>query len=261
MLRHIQILFLLFGLSECWTPVSNAADKPSRPFAFGRDTIAFPNELKWEYSFDDKGLLKTHKRTPPASYSLHCFVLARTAAQFYQFAEFHPELPKTNSAAYKNLIQQLCRANLRKQAKGPIIIPGYTNLHELSEAQESILKTCAGGVSQSYFQRGNWRLVFPFSRTNQERTCDRLKKTIQEKGEAVIHVVHFPKQDINHAILAYRFEDRPTQVLFSFYDPNDPSMPHDLVYDRATRRFTFPRTHYFPGGPVNVYQIYRSCFY
>ena len=31
--------------------------------------------------------------------------------------------------------------------------------------------------------------------------------------------------------------------------------------DRAERRFSFPETDYFAGGPVNVYEIYNSLLY
>jgi hypothetical protein len=261
MLQQTRFLFsclVIYGSLGFFTDLSIAA---SRPFVFGSDSIAFRNELKWEYGFDPNGRWSGHKRNPPAEYALHCFVLARTAAQFYQFAEFHPELPKTNSNGYQALIRQISKRNLRGCRTGTVAIPGYTNLYQFSAEQAKVIKAGAGSARQSYFQRGNWRMVFPFTRGNQERTAARLAAAIQKQGEAVVHVVRFPKLDLNHAVLLHAVQERPDTVVFSFYDPNAPEEPRALIFDRKKRQFIFPRTNYFRGGPVNLYRIYSSWCY
>ncbi len=48
---------------------------------------------------------------------------------------------------------------------------------------------------------------------------------------------------------------------FSASDPNDPSKPLKLEFDRHRRSFVLPPTHYFPGGQVNVYQVYHRWNY
>jgi hypothetical protein len=261
MLRQIRFLFLCVAILGAFDLFPGQTYGGTRPFQFGNDSIAFPNELKWEYGFDDRGRWVGHKRTPAPDYSLHCFVLARTAAQFYRFAEFHPELPKTNATAYTPLVQEVVKRNLRTDEVHPVIIPGYSNLFQLSVDQEQMLKATAGSARQSYFQRGNWRMVFPFTRRNQERTATKLVEAIRHNGEAVIHVVRFPKLDLNHAILLYGYDEQPGTITFSFYDPNSPDEPRELLFDRKKRQFIFPRTNYFQGGPVNVYRIYSSWCY
>lgn len=258
MLRQIRFLFFCVTILGGLDLSVNQTYGGGRPFQFGNDSIAFPNELNWEYGFDDRGRWAGHKRKPAPDYSLHCFVLARTAAQFYRFAEFHPELPKTNAARYLTLVHAVANRNLRKNEGRTVMIPGYTNLFQFSMDQERTLKAAAGGAGQSYFQRGNWRMVFPFTRRNQERAAAKLVEAIQHDGEALIHVVRFPKLDLNHAVLLYGYEERPTTIAFSFYDPNNPDEPRKLVFDREKRRFIFPRTDYFQGGPVNLYRIYSG---
>jgi hypothetical protein len=73
--------------------------------------------------------------------------------------------------------------------------------------------------------------------------------------------VRFPKITINHAILVFGAEEKEDQIQFACYDPNDPSEPALLTFDRQEQRFSFPRNTYFKGGQVNVYQIYKSWNY
>ena len=51
------------------------------------------------------------------------------------------------------------------------------------------------------------------------------------------------------------------EIQFTTYDPNYPSEPIPLVYDRGTQRFKFPRNSYFKGGRVDVYEIYHAWNY
>ena len=49
-----------------------------RRLDFDRDTLAFANELVWEYHFDEAtGATTTRRRVPPPDYALRCFVLVR----------------------------------------------------------------------------------------------------------------------------------------------------------------------------------------
>ena len=104
-------------------------------------------------------------------------------------------------------------------------------------------------------------MVFPFTRGNRERTAAKLVEAIQHDGEALVHVVRFPRLDLNHAVLLFRFETRPDTIAFTFYDPNHPQESRELLFDRKDRKFIFPRTDYFQGGSVNLYRIYSSWCY
>jgi hypothetical protein len=51
-----------------------------RRFEFERDTFAFPNELVWEYHFDEAtGTTGAARRVPAPDYVHRCFVLVRAA--------------------------------------------------------------------------------------------------------------------------------------------------------------------------------------
>src|SRR5258705_348138 len=65
-----------------------------RRFEFERDAFAFPNELVWEYHFDEAtGATAARRRVPAPDYALRCFVLIRAARQFLYHARFDPPAP------------------------------------------------------------------------------------------------------------------------------------------------------------------------
>jgi hypothetical protein len=66
---------------------------------------------------------------------------------------------------------------------------------------------------------------------------------------------------INHAMVLFNVRETEKEVVFSAYDPNHPEKPETLTFDRATRTFNLPTNDYFPGGRVDIYQIYRSWNY
>lgn len=49
----------------------------------------------------------------------------------------------------------------------------------------------------------------------------------------------------------------PGRLEFHLYDPNRTDAPETLRFDEATRTFILPANRYFPGGPVDVYEIYH----
>ena len=77
----------------------------------------------------------------------------------------------------------------------------------------------------------------------------------------VHHVVRFPQLSINHALLVFAAKQLVQTIEFEVYDPNKPDRPKTLTYDRATRTFSFPGNDYWPGGRVDVYEIYRGWNY
>src|ERR1700744_3526785 len=89
--RMFSILFggLLLILSGC------ACRQPfvgSRPFDFHTDSFAYANQLVWEYHYDENGKWVHNRREPPADYTRHCFVVARSARPFFQNARFEASL-------------------------------------------------------------------------------------------------------------------------------------------------------------------------
>jgi hypothetical protein len=84
---------------------------------------------------------------------------------------------------------------------------------------------------------------------------------LKENRPPLVHVVRFPQLTINHAVLLYAAKETDKEILFTTYDPNKPEHPAMLTFDRATRTFSFPFNDYWPGGRLDVYEIYRSWKY
>ena len=235
----------------------------TRPFDFQKDTFAYPNDLVWEYHFDANGKWVHNRREPAPDYTHHCFVVARSARQFFENATFDPVQPVANEETYRRLIRKVVSvdpAHALPDSK-KIVIPGYANLREFSVAQEKLLKGECGGAWQSYFQRGHWRMMLPFSRAHQAATVERLLADLRENRPPVVHIVRFPQLTINHALLLFDARQTEKEILFSVYDPNKPDSPKTVTFDKATRTFTFAGNDYWPGGGVDIYEVYRSWNY
>lgn len=233
-------------------------------FDFHRDTFAFANETKWRYSVDPAtGRQVATPRVPEPDYTLHCFVMARAAKQFRLHARFAPEQPAPDEPTCRRLIREVVSrsAETASESGTKVAIPGYADLRAFSAAREALLKAECGGAWRSYFQRGNWRMVFPFSRGNQQAEVGRLMAVLQSGELPVVHVLRFPQLTINHTLLLFGVEETPSAIVFRAYDPNIPERESPLTFDRATRTFTLPPLHYFAGGRVDVYEIYRGWIY
>lgn len=235
-----------------------------RPFVFGQDTLAFANELVWEYRFDDAtGVTTTKARVPKPAYTHHCFVVVRSARQFFQHARFEPAQPRPDEAGRVKLIREVVSRSEREYSADAekIVIPGYTNLFDFSRANEKLLKENCGGAWQSYLQRGNWRVVFPVPRSHQARIAEQVMTKIRTNQPVIVHLALYPSMAVNHALLLYGVEESGPEVRFRGYDPNTAEAPVTLTYHREQRQFIFPRNLYFQGGEVNVFEIYHTWNY
>jgi len=264
LLKKSSLLLLLLLVLAAGCASSSDHSFP-RPFKFGEDTFSYANELVWEYEFDDPTGKTTHrKRTPPPDYTHHCFVVARAAKQFFQNVRFEPSQPRADEETYRKLVRGVVsivpRRVLPEDKK--IVIPGYTNLFGFSTDWEHVLKAECGGAWRSYFQKGHWRSILPFSRAHQRRLSKQLLDSIHCNRPAVVHLVRFPQLKINHSVVVLdASEEDESTIEFLVYDPNHPEKPSTLTYDRTARRFSFPRNPYFIGGRVDVYEIYHDWNY
>jgi hypothetical protein len=257
----LAICLLLAGISGCAT--RQGANSPERAFDFQHDTFAFANQLKWEYGFDDQGHWNSRRRQPPPTYYQHCFVVARSARQFFLNARFEPALPRVTAKDYIALIRRVAHSSPREPARDAdkIVIPGYTDLKAFSADNENLLKAECGGAWRSYAQRGHWRMLFPFSRANQAEAARRLADELRDNQPRVVHIVRFPQLTINHAVVFFDARAEPDRICFSIYDPNNPAKPREIIYDREKRTCFFAANDYFPGGRVDVYEIYKGWRY
>ena len=235
----------------------------SRPFNYQTDTFSYANGLVWEYHYDANGKWVHQRREPATDYHQHCFVVARSARQFFENATFDASRPVADEKTYGHLIRKVVSIDPSEPLPDSkkIVIPGYANLREFSAANEHLLKHECGGAWESYVQRGHWRMIFPFSRASQKSTAERLLADLKENRPPVVHVVRFPELLINHAVLVFDAKESEKEIIFSIYDPNKTDGPRTLNYDRATRTFNFASNDYFAGGRVDAYEVYRSWDY
>ncbi len=232
----------------------------AHPFQFERDTMSYANELSWEYFYDANGKWRSKQRQPAPEYRQHCFVVSHAARQFFAHATFHPTDPKADYETYKKLV----RAILKRSSMTPstenakVIIPGYSNLREFSRDYAALLKSESGGAWHSYFQRGHWRIMLPFSDKGQEKMAFHLASEIKQNHAPIVHLVRFPQLTINHAALLFDVTESAEGIAFAMYDPNYPEKPATLTFNKKTKRFDLPANTYFEGGRVNVYEIYKN---
>jgi hypothetical protein len=253
------LTFLLLIGSGCTTCRHSAG----RSFVLGKDSFAFANELQWSYEFLENGEVITREAKPSPKYSLRCFPTVRMAREFFYHARFAPDLPKATAEVYEQLTKKIVKRNSRCPAapEERIVIPGYADLFAFSAEHEPILRRACGGPLHSYFQRGNWRMIFPVSRWKNRRTAGQLRKEISKGRVPIIHVYRFPTVSLNHSVLVYGVKQDGDQVLFEAYDPNNPGRPASLVFQRDSGAFLFERNQYFGGGRVQVYEVFRGCCY
>ncbi|HXP62608.1 MAG TPA: hypothetical protein VN829_19060 [Dongiaceae bacterium] len=239
-------------------------EQPPRCFEFERDTFTFANELVWHYRFDPaSGAMTVSRSVPGPAYFHRCFVVVRSARQFFYHARFEPGLPAAEAAVYRRLIRQVVSRNPRRMSAGRkrIVIPGYECLRAFSRAQEPLLKAECGGPWQSYFLRSHWRMVFPVWGRHQERMARQLQQAVRQGAAPTVHLFRFPRITINHGLMLFGVAESGRDLEFEAYDPNIPAHPARLIYDPGRRAFRFPPSCYWAGGVVSVIEIFRGGLY
>jgi hypothetical protein len=242
----------------------NTPPQSAPRFIFERDTFAYANELVWEYRLEEgSDVMTTFRNDPPPTYAHRCFVMVRSARQFLYHARFDPSLPLATTQEYREQIRTVISRSPRKLSPDAerVVISGYRGLRPFSGAHEHLLKAECGGAWQSYLVSSHWRMVFPVTRWHQEQTARRLAAIIAAGTPPIVHIFRFPRITINHGIVLYDFNQTPSAVRFSAYDPNVPDHPAELTYDREKRSFHLPRNHYWAGGRIQVVHVYRGWLF
>jgi hypothetical protein len=239
-------------------------DHCARSFQFERDTFTFANELVWQYRFNPtSGAMTVSPNETAPVYTHRCFVIVRSARQFFYHARFDPGRPAVDAETYRRLIRQVVSRNPRRPGAESerIVIPGYDGLRAFSQAHEPLLKAECGGPLQSYFVRSHWRMIFMVPAWHQERMAGQLAQRVRQGTVPIVHLFRFPRITINHGIVLFGLSETEGEIQFEAYDPNIPAHPVKLIYDRAARRFNFPPTCYWSGGRVSVVEIFRGGLY
>jgi len=244
--------------------MTSAAALIPRPFSFERDTLAFRNELYWEYQFDPAtGKTTTFRNEPRPNYAHRCFIMVRSVRQFHYHARFDPGLAPADEPTYRRLVREIVSRSPRAASTEAekVVVPGYDGLRSFSQAHEPLLKAECGGPWASYFLRSHWRMVAPTTREHQEQMAQQLKRSLPLRQAPLVHLYRFPHVTINHGIVLFGAAESERGIQFDAYDPNIPAHPIRLIYERAERSFFLPHTHYWAGGKLNVYEIYTGGLY
>ncbi len=243
--------------------VSSPPAEPGPPFVFPDESLAFANELISAYEQGPDGHLRMVPREVPAEYGQNCVAMIRAARLFHAHAHFDATLPRASEAIYRERIEAVLASDPRQKRPGGnfIVIPGYENLYAFSQGEKALLQILIDDRWGAYLQRGNWRMILPFSRAQQARSAESLLAGVRRGDPPVVHVIRFPKIDINHMVLVYAAEETPDSIFFEFYDPNYPGDHLRMRYDRARRTFEFERDDFFSGGAVRAYEVYDGPIY
>ena len=242
----------------------SATATPPRRFEFDRDTFAYANELVWDYLNDPASQKLISRRSEtPRNYTHRCFVMVRSARQFFYNARFDATLPVAEAKRYRELVRAVVRRNPRAgcEESRRIVVPGYDSLRSFSRAEAPALMASCGGAWQSYVLRSHRRMILPVSRRHQAKMAAQLVASLPVRRAVIAHLFRFPQLTMNHGIILYDLTKTATGLRFTVYDPNQPAQPTELNYQEADRTFYFPRNHYWAGGAVNVVEAFCSLAY
>lgn len=241
----------------------SARGQDANKFRFDRDTLWFPNWTVWNYA---NGLRvrepasKSHKEKTDR-YTRRCFVMSRTAQQFFKFARFDPKAAPIDDKELTHRVRQVTRKQPWHAALPPnerIVFPGYANLRELSKAKMLILQNNIGLGWPTYARVGNFRMFTVRGRDYQEQEHADLNESLGRGEMFVAYLSDYPILHINHAVLVYRRTSRAGDKIDKYlcYDPNHPDGPRTLTWLPEKREFNFEKDPEFSGGYTRVYQVY-----
>lgn len=251
---------------SCTLSIFAALSAPAQDaskFRFDRDTLWFANWTVWNYA---NGLRvrepesRSHKEKTDR-YTRRCFVMARTAQQFFKFARFEANAAPIDDRELAHRVRQVTRKQPWHPALPPnerIVFPGYASLRALSRAQTRILQNNIGLGWPTYARVGNFRMFTVRGRDYQEKEHARLNETLGRGQMFVAYLSDYPILHINHAVLVYRRTSRDGDKIDKYlcYDPNHPDRPRELTWLPEKREFNFEKDLEFSGGYTRVYQVY-----
>jgi hypothetical protein len=220
-------------------------------FVFTPDTFAFPNLIAARHPAGDD------------LYAHYCFVLAKGVRQFFLFARFDPTAPRLPEEAYEARVRQVVAHSPWEPPLAPddrVVIPGYRNLREFSEAEQAAVKRGLGTSFWTLVHWTNWRVTFPVTRNGQEAVAEEIVAELAAGRLVQLLVTNLPKIEINHTLVAYAYRATPNGTEFTVWDPNEPEAPGLVTFDRQERRFFAARVFDTEPGVIRVFRMYYSWF-
>ena len=232
-----------------------------RPFRYGPDHFAFANETVWNYV---GGQHQEESRSDEPRYTRRCFVVVRAAVQFWKFARFEPSGKPLPPKELADRIRQVADIDVWKApraAKDRIVFPGYPDLHALSAAFPAVFEENMGLGWPIYFRFGNLPISFYVSRGLEEQVNKEVFGDLAQGYPTILWLYNFPSLSINHAVVVFSGKKEKDRYVYQVYDPNYVDVPKRLEFDAATKTFSYQKTFYFPGGPIEARPVYRGMFH
>ena len=232
--------------------VSLQAPAPPSAILFGVDTLAFRNESR------------SKNPGKPDLYANWCFVMVRAVTQFHRFARFDPLAARVAAEEYTRRVREITARAPWHPALPPddrIVIPGYSSLFEFSRVQQAAVKAGLGGRFWTWIHWTNSRVAAPVTRGQQERVFRETLAELRAGRPVQWLVTNFPTPELNHTVLAYDYRAVGDEAVdFTVYDPNDPSAPGVIRFDRKARRFWSTRVYDTSVGPIRAFRMYYGPF-
>jgi hypothetical protein len=218
-------------------------------FSIARDTFAFRNDIAAKNP--DRDDLYAH----------YCFVLARSARQFFQFARFDPAAPRLDHAAYVERVRRVVAYapwGAALPADDRVVIPGYPSLRAFSRAEESAVKEGLGGRLWTWVHWTNWRVALPVGHAHQMRVLDEIRRELAAGRLVQLLVTNWPIPELNHTVVAFASRPNGSTTELTIWDPNEPEGPGTITFD-PSRGFWATRLYETRPGPIRVFRMYYSA--
>jgi hypothetical protein len=107
-----------------------------------------------------------------------------------------------------------------------------------------------------------WRIVYPARRSAQFRLVVATVNDLRVGRPVQLLLSDFPGLRLNHAVLAYDYVIRADDALeLLVYDPNDPTAPGVVAFDRRTARFRPAPLAGVDVAAFRVFRMYRSLLF
>ena len=221
-------------------------------FDFQRDVFDFANDVN----------LPRQQGTALVKSRFHhrCEGMTRACQQFWRGARFEPG-DRLDIVEEKRRVAQILRRPVYWPPLGRSerqVLPGYEGLRAFSRVHVAWLPWLFNNLLRTHFHLGVQRMAYPFTRKGQQRHARGTLHDLALGTLVALHASRFPVVSINHFIVCFSASETESVIEFMAYDPNRPSTPIRLTYDKDGRQFIYPKTHYFNGGPVNVNRAYRN---
>jgi len=121
------------------------------------------------------------------------------------------------------------------------------------------VKAGLGGRFWTWIHWTNSRVIHPVTRGQQEGVARETVAELQAGRPVQWLVTNLPAFELNHTVLAYDYRAiGDDAVEFIVYDPNDPTTPGLIRFDRRARRFWSTRVYDTSVGPIRAFRMYYS---